>query len=113
MTGWHEDQSIWQEGDQGQGRGWSLETQGIAPPKDLYYIYKLNIVFIAFITVLNVFDMYHFPMFPHGFPINIIKIAAAGVRSVRIHIDRQEDGDAAAAPVGVRNAAPLNLTKAS
>ena len=55
-------------------------------------------------------------MVSHGFP---IKIAAAGgpIRSnphdFVWRMSRQEDGDAAAAPVGVRNAASLNLTKAS
>ena len=55
-----------------------------------------------------------FPMFPQ------LKLQQLGIRSVRIHMtssgdgmSRQEDGDAAAAPVGVRNAASLNLTKAS
>ena len=56
MTGWHEDQSIWQEGDQGQGRGWSLQTQEIGPPifESIYirFILSYCIIFIILIIIL-------------------------------------------------------------
>lgn len=59
MTGWHEDQSIWQEGDQGQGRGWSLQTQEIGPPnfESIYIRFILSYCIIFIILIITQIDI--------------------------------------------------------